>query len=59
VNDYVQPEALISYNNAEVGSDITDRYPKWTSKYGKWRELVIGWLRLQDATKDAKDGSKL
>jgi len=59
VNDYVQPDPLISYDDAEVGNDMTDRYPKWTSKYGEWRELVIGWLRLKDATKDAKDASEL
>jgi hypothetical protein len=31
----MQPDALISYDDAEVGSDMTDRYPKWTSKYGE------------------------
>jgi hypothetical protein len=32
----MQPDALISYDDdEEVGSDMTDRYPKWTSEYGE------------------------
>jgi hypothetical protein len=41
VNDYVQLDTLISYDDAEMGSDMTDRYSKWTSDYEEGRELVI------------------
>jgi hypothetical protein len=41
VNDYMQLGTLVSYDYAEVGSDMTDRYSKWTSNYGEGRGLVI------------------